>query len=272
MGSFRSQLLQSWERTHNYRKIGVTRASLDMAARGQFLLVSRIKHRSANKTPFFLFDFKFTVSTFRWRMRLSYYCKHCLGNKNQLRRRRLFLDLQISFRLLRSILKRIRQVINLLCSVCVSENVIRWRHWFLPGMFLKTSAHPRILLNAWRWFLQECLSVDFRVLQLDFIYFLVSKCLNCGHLPNVLSSLQSWHTARSSSDRNSTPTSTYSKDLWIYLISFLLLGILRCTSWFRSVCVSNDVTGVVCICLLLLRIYLPILLRRLLWLLFCILS
>jgi len=34
-------------------------------------------------------------------------------------------------------------------------------------------------------------SVDFRVLQLDFIYFLVSKCRKYGHLPNVLSSLQS---------------------------------------------------------------------------------
>lgn len=66
-----------------------------------------------------------------------------------------------------------------------------------------------------------------------------------GYLPNVLSSLQSWHTARSSSDLTSTPASTYSKDLQIYLLSFLLLRILRCTSWFRSVCVRNDVAGVV---------------------------
>jgi len=34
-------------------------------------------------------------------------------------------------------------------------------------------------------------SVDFRVLQLGFIYILVSKCRQYGHLPNVLSSLQS---------------------------------------------------------------------------------
>jgi hypothetical protein len=97
------------------------------------------------------------------------------------------------------------------------------------------------------------ISADFRVLQLDFIYFLVSKYRKYGHLPNVLLSLQSWHTARSSSELTSTPASTYSKDLQIYLLNFLLLHIVRCTSWFRSVCVTKDVVGVVCICLLLLR-------------------
>ena len=287
MGSFRSQLLQSWERTHDYQKIGVTRAILDVAAREQFLLVSRIQHQSQIKHRFFIWLKIYGVHIPLAHALLPYYCKHCIGNishgrcENQLRCWRLFLDLHISFRLLRSILKCIRQVINLLCGVCVSENVIGWRQFdsshtcFWNHLLVLVSC----LMNdvdfykrVWLLIRLHDVSVDFRVLQLGFIYILVSKCRQYGHLPNVLSSLQSWPTARSSSELTSTPALTYSKNLQIYLLYFLLLHILRCTSWFRSVCVSKDVAGVVCIYLLLLRMYLPILSRRLIWLLFCILG